>query len=444
MFFGCRIACEFSVEMQSAQRARNIRRSGWLASAGRGLIGLALLVCLLQTGRATVASWVARRESAEALQSAERWDPSNPDYPEQLGRALAAEGADAAPAQVARAFEDSAGLAPHRAANWTEVAEALDFSGDASGAARAYGRALKLFPKSPAINWQFANFEIRAGDAAAALEPLQTAIAGDASLRTGAFDLAWRAGIPPEEILEMLPARQEILSAYLDFLVATGRLDAAAGAWRRLIAPPERFDLDAAFRYFDAELRARDVDALTRIWSDLGRHDPDRVHTHPDDGNRITNGGFEDAIVNGGFDWRIVPTDGAQIGTDASAAHDGARSLAVHFDGTLNLDFGSVAECVAVEANTAYRLSAYTRSEEITTDTGPRIAVYDAFDHAALWIETGNVTGTTSWQEQRLDFRTGPKTRLLIVQLVRRPSGKFDNKIAGTVWLDDVSLRAAR
>jgi hypothetical protein len=30
--------------------------------------------------------------------------------------------------------------------------------------------------------------------------------------------------------------------------------------------------------------------------------------------------------------------------------------------------------------------------------------------------------------------------RLLAVELIRRPSLKFDNKISGTVWVDDVRL----
>ena len=408
----------------------------------RGCIGMALAAGLVQAVRATVASRLAARGTVEGLRRAERWDAANPDYPAQLGRALAAQDADAG--EVAREFADAVRLGPQRAQNWAALGEALDFAGDSRGAEHAYERALELFPRSPAINWQFANFLIRAGDASAATAPLRLAISGDASLRAGAFDLAWRAEISREEILRMIPARQEILSAYLDYLVATGRLDAAPDAWRRLIASPERFDLDAAFRYFDALLHAQDVDAMTAIWADLARHDPDRIHAQGDSANLIINGGFERPIANGGFDWRIVPMEGAEAAVDASAAHDGARSLAVHFDGTRNLDFGGVAECVAVEPDTAYRFTAYTRSEEITTDSGPRIAVYDAFDHAALWLETANLTGTTGWAEQHLDFRTGPKTRLLLVQVVRPPSRKLDNLIGGTMWLDDVSLIAER
>jgi len=435
--------------MQSAQHKSNIRRAGGFAQVLpgcdlllRGCIGLVLAVCLVQVVRATVASWLAARGTVDALRGAERWDAPNPDYPAQLGRALAAQGAG--PGEVARAFEDAARLGPHRAQDWAALGEALDFAGDSRGASRAYERALELFPQSPAINWQFANFLIRAGTASAAMAPLRLAISGDASLRTGAFDLAWRAGISREEILRMIPARQEILSAYLDYLVATGRLDTAPDVWKRLIASPERFDLDAAFRYFDALLYAHDVDAMTAIWSDLVRHDPDRIHAQGDGANLIINGGFEQPIANGGFDWRITPIEGAEAALDASVAHDGSRSLAAHFDGTRNLDFGHVAEYVAVEPDTAYRFTAYTRSEDVTTDSGPRIAVYDPYDHAALWLETANLAGTTSWEEQRLDFRTGPKTRLLMVQVVRPPSRKLDNLIGGTMWLDHVSLIAER
>ncbi|MGD1212882.1 MAG: tetratricopeptide repeat protein [Candidatus Acidiferrales bacterium] len=406
---------------------------------GRGLLALLLAALLVQAAREAVASRLAARNSLDGIRRAERWDPSNPEYPARFGRALAADPADADPREVAHAFETAARLGPHRAENWAGLGEALDLAGDSAGAARAYERALELFPRSPAINWQFANFLIRAGDATQAAAPLRAAIEGDATLRMGAFDLEWRAGMPPEEILAIVPARQEILSAYLDYLVRTERLDAAADAWRRLIASPDAFDMDAALRYFDALLHAHRVDALEALWADLARHDPARVHA-ADGANRITNGGFEDAVLGGGFDWRIVPIDGAEAEIDTETVHGGSRSLCVRFDGKHNLAFGHVAQYAAVEPDTAYRLTAWVRTEGITTDSGPRIGVYDPLDRAALSAETGNLTGTAAWQEQTLEFRTPPETRIVIVQVVRPPSRKLDNQIAGTLWLDDVSL----
>jgi len=406
---------------------------------GRGLLALLLAVLLVQAAREAVASRLAARNSLDGIRRAERWDPSNPEYPARFGRALAADPVDADPQEVAHAFGTAARLGPHRAENWAGLGEALDLAGDSAGAARAYERALQLFPRSPAINWQYANFLIRAGDATQAAAPLRAAIEGDATLRMGAFDLEWRAGMPSAEILAIVPARQEILSAYLDYLVRTERLDAAEDAWRRLVASPDAFDMDAALRYFDALLHVHRVDALEALWADLARHDPARVHA-ADGANRITNGGFEDAVLGGGFDWRIVPIDGAEAEIDTETVRGGSRSLCVRFDGKHNLAFGHVAQYAAVEPGTAYRLTAWVRTEGITTDSGPRIGVYDPFDRAALSSETGNLTGTAAWQEQTLEFRTPPETRIVIVQVVRPPSRKLDNQIAGTLWLDDVSL----
>ena len=410
----------------------------------RFVLALALAVLLAEAGREAVASWVARSGSLDALRRAERWDPANPEWPARYARTIAAEHPDADPPEAASAFRRAVELGPHRAENWAALGQALDLEGDAAGATRAYERALGIFPRSPDINWEYANFLMREGDAAKAMAPLRAAIAGDPALRTGAFDLAWRGGISREAILEILPARQDVLSAYLDYLDATGRIDAAAGAWKRQLERPEPFDLDAAERYFDALLYAHRVEELAPVWAALARHDPERVHWEPGGAERISNGGFEEDAPNGGFGWRLTPIEGAEASIESEVSRKGARALAVHFDGTRNLDFGHALEYAAVEPDTPYEFVAYTRCEEITTDSGPRISVYDAYDHAALWVETENLTGTTRWQRQVLDFRTGPNTRLIAVQVVRTPSRKIDNKIGGTMWLDGVSLTAAR
>jgi hypothetical protein len=38
-------------------------------------------------------------------------------------------------------------------------------------------------------------------------------------------------------------------------------------------------------------------------------------------------------------------------------------------------------------------------------------------------------------------LRIRAATRLILVQVCRMPSWKFDNKIRGEAWIDDVSLR---
>ena len=428
------------METQNAKKEGPSAPASWINVAVRVSLGLLLATCLVLAAREALANLVAAEKSPDAFARAARWDGSNPDFPAGSARKLADQGRDADPRDIAREFEEATRLGPHRPENWEGLGEALDLVGDSAGATRAYKRALELFPRSPDINWEFANFLLRSGDIAGAITPLRIAIEGDPSLRVGAFDLAWRAGIPQDQILAALPAREEILSAYLDYLDASGRVDAAGDAWKRLLSSPETINLDAACRYFDALLYAHRVDALVPVWASLTARDPDRFGRQADSRNRITNGGFEEPMVNGGFGWRLTPVEGADASLDTEIVHDGSRSLLVHFDGRHNLEFSHVMQYVPVEPDTHYRFVAYARSEGITTESGPRIAVYDAYDRAALSMETDSLFGTTSWQEQSLQFRTGPRTRLLVVQVVRSASRKLDNQIGGSLWLDDVSL----
>jgi tetratricopeptide (TPR) repeat protein len=416
--------------------------TSWLSLAARVVLGLVLTAFLVLAARETVANFLAVPKSLGAFERSARWDSSDPDFPARYAQTLANEGRDADPREIASAFEDATRLGPHRAGNWAGLGEALDLAGDHSGAVRAYQHAIELYPRSPDVNWEFANFLLRSGDTTGAIAPLRIAMEGDPSLRVGVFDLEWRAGVPSDRILTTLSGGQGVLSAYLDYLDTTGRIDAAGSAWQRLLASREPINFDAACRYFDALLYAHRVDELTQVWSDLASHDPDRIRWQTDGANRITNGGFEEPMLNGGFGWRTTPIEGAEVSLDSGTVHDGTQSLLVHFDGNHNLQFAHVVQYVMAETDTRYRFVAYTRSEGITTDSGPRISIYDAYDRAALAMETDSVVGTTSWQEQKLEFRTGPKTKLLIVQVTRPASRKLDNQIAGSLWLDDISLTA--
>lgn len=409
----------------------------------RVLVGAALTACAVGALCEEAAAWYAHAGSVEGFRKAESWDPANPVYPAAMARLEGAHLETADARAMASELEVAIEKGPRRAIYWANLGEAYEMAGRERDARSAYERAVEIFPKSPAINWQYANFLVRSGNVEQALGPLREVIVGDESLWPGAFDLAWRAGATSENVLAMIPARRDVLSAYLDYLVQTGRLDAAKRVWQRLMASPDAFDTDAAFRYFDALRDTHQVNGLVTVWADLERHDPVRFHVEPGSGNLITDGSFEQAILNGGFGWRAVAIEGAKIRVDA-ATQDGARAVEIEFAGTANVDFGNVVQYVAVSSDTAYKFRALARREGITTDSGPRIAAYDAYDHEALWVETPNLLGTAGWEEQSLDFRTGPRTRLLVVQILRPQSKKLDNRIAGTVWMTGFSLIAER
>src|ERR1700745_258262 len=116
------------------------------------------------------------------------------------------------------------------------------------------------------------------------------------------------------------------------------------------------------------------------------------------------------------------------------------RSLRIVFDGTANLDFQNLMQFVPVVPLHRYHFSAYLRTQDISTDSGVRFAVFDPIHPSLPQLLTPNVVGTQPWSPVVMDFAAGPETRLLVIALRRIPSWKFDNKLRGSVSVDDVSL----
>ncbi|MGD0402541.1 MAG: hypothetical protein ABSB66_05030, partial [Candidatus Acidiferrales bacterium] len=200
------------------------------------------------------------------------------------------------------------------------------------------------------------------------------------------------------------------------------------------------FELAQSFPYLDALIQRRDVDRLTAAWAALCARFPQEVRARKSSPNLITNADFAFALLNGGLDWRVIPVQGAAVSEDSSVGVAGSKSLRIEFNGTQNLEYAHVLQYVPVSPNTVYTFSAYMRAQGITTDSGPRLEVLDAFDPSKLFVSTENVTGTSDWSAHQLEFKTGADTRLLIVKIARPASRKFDNQLAGTIWIARVTL----
>ena len=78
--------------------------------------------------------------------------------------------------------------------------------------------------------------------------------------------------------------------------------------------------------------------------------------------------------------------------------------------------------------------------EGLTTDQGPMVRLYDVEEPKRLAVQTEMFRGSAGRRTITLDFVVPPGSRLVAFQLERRPSEKFDNKIAGTLHLYRVSL----
>src|SRR5208337_3881603 len=100
-------------------------------------------------------------------------------------------------------------------------------------------------------------------------------------------------------------------------------------------------------------------------------------------------------MLNFGFAWRIVPMEGVYAGLDTSNYHSPSHALLVQFSGNQNVFYGHVLQYRMVSPGQAYRLHAFMKTEGITTDSGPRLQVYDAYSFAALDKSTEDLTGTS-------------------------------------------------
>ena len=107
-----------------------------------------------------------------------------------------------------------------------------------------------------------------------------------------------------------------------------------------------------------------------------------------------------------------------------------------------NDEYEAVYQIVPVAPDEAYLLTAYTRSESIASDSGPRLRVLDLACPACLNVSSETTVGTTPWHAVSLMFSTGPHAQVVRVSVWRPRSRSFPTEITGTFWLDAVSLKA--
>jgi tetratricopeptide (TPR) repeat protein len=403
---------------------------------------LALMSLLMMSAaRNGIAAYYFRQNLPAALQKAMVWEPSDPVYPAALANLLHLYGQSPDPNQVIHLYQIAVRLSSFDAGYLADLAQANDWAGRTELSLPLFQRAQQLFPNSPDINWKLANFYIRSGNTEDALLALKKVFSSNIIDKNQIFALSDRAGIDSVTVVDkLLPRDIPSFFAYLNFEAQHNNFSAAQETWNRLLSFGAPFEPKEAFPFLDALIKAHELDSASRVWSSLISRFPDRIPSPASSNNLITNGNLQSDILNGGFDWHVFPASGVAVSQDSTGPSADARSLRVEFDGAQNLYYGSVLQFVPAQPPTKYKFSAFTRSQAITTDAGVGVQISDAYDPTKILGSTEPLIGTTAWSEQSFSFETPPETRLLIVRVVRLPSQKFDNKIAGAFWLSRVSL----
>jgi hypothetical protein len=431
------------MERAPARKAMEIVLRSKFARWSFMLVVIALF--LLAAGWITktyIATIYASRLTVKDLKTAIKLDPGNAKYHLQLGRLYEYLPTSAEPEKAMGEFRRAAELSPYDPEIWINLGGAAEFQGDITDAEKYLRRADYLAPRIPIYQWPIGNFFLLHGDTREAFAHFKMVLLGTRQYDQAVFSTAWKASGDADQILEqVIPKDLPAEFSYLDFLISTKRLPESQAVWKRILSTPGQFQPPQASGYIDSLIGNRMPSGAFSVWEDLEKKGVIRYSAAGSEHDLITNGDFEDDMLNMGFAWRIAPVEGVYAGPDTSTYHSPGHALLVIFPGKQNLDYRQVYQYVKVQPGRSYRLQAFVKTDGITTDSGPRLEVRDAYDPSALDKSTEDLTGSSEgWTPLLLDFKTGPKTELVVVSVTRLPSQKLDNLIAGRVWLDDVRL----
>jgi Tetratricopeptide repeat len=416
------------------------------ATKRRLILLVAILVASLISflaGKAALADYRSHSKTpADWLRAAEL-ETGNGEYWERLGIFREYDFDNSDPYLAIQYYRKALESNPRSDLYWMNLASTYEIVGDTAHAREAYQRAQAVYPISAEVAWNYGNFLLRQSQLDQGFAEIRRAIDTDPTLIPLAISRCWRSTRDVDRLLsELLPAEVDPYFQMLDFLAKSQESDAAQVVWKRLLAFQKPFPLSRSFPYLGYLIQQDKGDEAKTVWVQAIAASG-WPNAAPPDNSVIWNGGFEYEIANGGLDWIEDQVIGASMGIDTANPHSGKRSLRVDFTGGLNLDFHHVSQFVAVKPMTHYHFRAYVRTDEISTESGPRFVIYDPHHLNEPLVQTADLTGTQPWTPLEVDVTTGPQTHFLLILLRRLESRLFDNRLSGTVWVDDVSLTPA-
>ena len=280
-----------------------------------------------------------------------------------------------------------------------------------------------------------ADFHLRSGEVARGLELASHSLQRGPTFDNAAFATLDDSHISVDDVLRHVVTDRRSAQAYLRWLLAKDNVTDAVKVWEWSISRGYADD-KVAIDYVEFLMRKEMPEAAAKGW---GRYAAGRSAGYPDT-NLIFNGDFEADPTGSRFDWRIDKSrTGVAVGFDSEVRHSGARSLRLRFDGTENVSEVGVEQWVYLKPG-QYSLTAYIRTENVTTDEGLALKVASVKSEAELSFTTDAIRGTRDWTRLTGTFVAPSGGTVVRVFPVRRHSLKFDDLVRGTVWIDGLAI----
>ena len=341
---------------------------------------------------------------------------------------------------------------------WLELGRAYESNGEQARAEQAFQRATELAPKYFEPRWTLANFRLRAGQVEPALGDFKLAmmLSGGSAQRPdqmaalNAYDTVARGAGNDFDVLRRVAPDDSVSQTYLASYLANHSLDAALNLWRRLPSDEPETYRSLLFQLLDLTQRAGRFDDEREVWRRLLKLEG--AGGVNDDGNLMTNPGFEQApwgekypLLSDpptGFDWTLRPHPEVRARRDGSDHHTGAYALHLTFAASMRSEFHEVSQLISVEPSRSYRLRYFVKTA-LMPSSAAFIEISDAAQPGRFIRRSVVPGGTSDWQEVALDFTTPAATHALRLTIRSPQLVEFSSSQVGELWLDDFRLEKA-
>jgi hypothetical protein len=310
---------------------------------------------------------------------------------------------------------------------WCAYSELLSASGQTQAAEAGFERAVVLGPGLSPVLMRAANFDFAHGRLDHGFEMTRRILGQTDAFDQILFSYLTLRGLPVSRLATAaVPPTPRAASAWFFWLRDSASDQGLRELWawmrqNRIVDQKSATEFAWAFWKRKAFATAQDS------WAEwLGSSEAGYLHPQ-----RIADAHFETTPGRSPFDWALTPAVGVEIQRNAG--------LDIRFSGTANVDFSNVRQFTTVGAG-RYRFSAEVSAADITTDQAPFFHIFDPTGSGRVNVESAQIKGTMARSWITVDVRVPSGTQALQIQLERRPSQKFDNKIGGTLHLYQVSL----
>ena len=317
---------------------------------------------------------------------------------------------------------------------WCDLGEALEEAGDSEKSAYCMRQAADLGSTIASVLMRVAEFHFRHDDEAAALHATSQVLHLVESFDDSVFDYYADSKMPVSSILAMgLPPDARPRQAFFEHSLGWADPDEANLIWESLVKDSLTTD-PLASGYIDYLIDKGMCDHASEVWT---RYLGVKKGTYRQS-NWLFNGDFERRPTGAAFDWRATSIEGARAEW-TTEVHSGKSALRLAFDATTNVNFKNVSQIACLEPG-RYVFRAWVRTAEITTDQAPYFRIHDLGREGSIDVRTAQLRGLGDWTPVETTFTALSAAHPVVIEICRDSSLKLDNKIGGTVWIDDVVL----